>query len=104
MAVVLHVCKRGSQHKRSKNIPQNSRDGDKLWSLLTICWSFEPEARPTAVEIGAINGYLRRAATSTTLWHSKLQPLNISSSSASFFLVQEIGHLFMPASYLGNIV
>ncbi|KAF8751207.1 Egl-10, and Pleckstrin (DEP) [Rhizoctonia solani] len=54
MAVVLHVCKRGSQHKRSKNIPQNSRDGDKLWSLLTICWSFEPEARPTAVEIGAI--------------------------------------------------
>ncbi|CAE6451140.1 unnamed protein product [Rhizoctonia solani] len=50
------------------------------------------------------NGYLRRAATSTTLWHSKLQPLNISSSSASFFLVQEIGHLFMPASYLGNIV
>ncbi|CAE6460784.1 unnamed protein product [Rhizoctonia solani] len=31
-----------------KVIPSRSIDGDKLWSLLTDCWSYNPEDRPSA--------------------------------------------------------
>lgn len=29
------------------SIPSDSIDGEKLWSLLTSCWAFEPERRPS---------------------------------------------------------
>jgi hypothetical protein len=32
-------------------IPTGHEDGDKLWGLLTQCWSFHSENRPTAAEV-----------------------------------------------------
>ncbi|KAG8732784.1 hypothetical protein FRC10_000611 [Ceratobasidium sp. 414] len=34
-----------------EQIPENSRDGDKLWSFLLRCWSYEAVGRPTAVQV-----------------------------------------------------
>ncbi|KAF8594766.1 kinase-like protein [Ceratobasidium sp. AG-I] len=52
-AVMLAVAVRNEHPKRPGNyIPENSRDGNTLWSLLTTCWAYEPDARPSADEVG----------------------------------------------------
>ncbi|KAF8599207.1 kinase-like protein [Ceratobasidium sp. AG-I] len=33
------------------SIPSNSEDGNKLWSLLTTCWVYDPENRPSAGDV-----------------------------------------------------
>ncbi|KAG8748759.1 hypothetical protein FRC11_011940, partial [Ceratobasidium sp. 423] len=54
-AIIRQVCSSKNQHKRPEDeIPTNSRDGDKLWSLFTACWSYKPDERPTATAVGDI--------------------------------------------------
>ncbi|CAE7104849.1 unnamed protein product [Rhizoctonia solani] len=36
--------------ERPHTIPTDQDGGNKLWELLVSCWSFEPEARPSASE------------------------------------------------------
>ncbi|KAH7322173.1 hypothetical protein B0J17DRAFT_723670 [Rhizoctonia solani] len=45
--IYLVVNKMEPPH-RPECIPVGSVGGDKLWKLLTRCWSFEPELRPSA--------------------------------------------------------
>ncbi|CAE6466084.1 unnamed protein product [Rhizoctonia solani] len=40
--------------QRPECIPIGSVGGDKLWGLLTRCWAFEPELRPSASEVANI--------------------------------------------------
>ncbi|EUC58611.1 tyrosine kinase catalytic domain protein [Rhizoctonia solani AG-3 Rhs1AP] len=55
VSIIRQVCSPRNRHKRPVDeIPVGSRDGDKLWNLLVSCWSFEPNARPTALEVGDI--------------------------------------------------
>ncbi|CAE6467472.1 unnamed protein product, partial [Rhizoctonia solani] len=55
LAVMKQVCSLRNQHRRPEGVILiNSQDGDKLWNLLTTCWSFEPEKRPNAVDVGEI--------------------------------------------------
>jgi hypothetical protein len=49
--VALHK----EHHERPEShIPSNSRDGNKLWDILIACWSFEPQARPTAAAVADV--------------------------------------------------
>ncbi|KAG8780197.1 hypothetical protein FRC12_023348 [Ceratobasidium sp. 428] len=53
--VVSSVMVERSQPKRPEaTIPTGSKDGDKMWSLLQWCWEYEPEKRPSAVEVNKI--------------------------------------------------
>ncbi|CAE6455758.1 unnamed protein product [Rhizoctonia solani] len=55
VSIIRQVCSPTNRHKRPVDeTPANSRDGDKLWNLLVSCWSFESNARPTALEVGDI--------------------------------------------------
>ncbi|CAE6415304.1 unnamed protein product, partial [Rhizoctonia solani] len=55
VAIMKQVCSSRAQHKRPEDeIPTNSQDGDRLWDLLVASWSFVPNQRPTAVEMGGI--------------------------------------------------
>ncbi|CAE6452515.1 unnamed protein product [Rhizoctonia solani] len=48
-ALIIHiVVKKNIPDRPQSVIPSDSVDGDKLWAILTRCWSYEPEARPTA--------------------------------------------------------
>ncbi|KAL5633723.1 hypothetical protein ACGC1H_005811 [Rhizoctonia solani] len=54
-AIIMQVCSPGKLHKRPRQeIPMHSLDGNKLWKLLTECWSYKPDLRPTAIEVGDI--------------------------------------------------
>ncbi|CAE6517658.1 unnamed protein product [Rhizoctonia solani] len=52
--IVFLVINRWEPPERPKGIPTGREDGDKLWGLLGRCWSFAPEARPSASEVAAI--------------------------------------------------
>lgn len=54
-AIIMRVCLPGTLHKRPKyETPTNSHDGNKLWDMLTTCWSFAPDSRPPAITVGDI--------------------------------------------------
>ena len=42
------VVGRNIPTRPEKVIPTRSIDGDKLWAVLTKCWSYDPEDRPSA--------------------------------------------------------
>ncbi|CAE6525728.1 unnamed protein product [Rhizoctonia solani] len=50
ITVVLLVTIRKEPPDRPECLPIGHKDGDKLWSLLLRCWSYEPGARPSAAE------------------------------------------------------
>ncbi|KAG8790561.1 hypothetical protein FRC12_011567 [Ceratobasidium sp. 428] len=54
-AVMYSVMVERSQPNRPKtSIPIGSTNGDKMWSLLQSCWEYEPEKRPSALEVKKI--------------------------------------------------
>ncbi|KAF8602348.1 kinase-like protein [Ceratobasidium sp. AG-I] len=49
---VMYAIAEGRLPKRPEDkLPTGSEAGDLLWSVLVRCWSFEPQARPTAHEV-----------------------------------------------------
>ncbi|CUA76262.1 hypothetical protein RSOLAG22IIIB_12174 [Rhizoctonia solani] len=48
--IIYLVITKQEPPERPGNIPIG--EGDKLWNLLLRCWSFEPEARPSASDVG----------------------------------------------------
>ncbi|KAG8768082.1 hypothetical protein FRC12_005772 [Ceratobasidium sp. 428] len=54
-AVMYGVMVERSQPERpEETIPIDSKDGNKLWSLLQWCWEYESEKRPSAAEVKTI--------------------------------------------------
>ncbi|KAG8728311.1 hypothetical protein FRC10_005090, partial [Ceratobasidium sp. 414] len=49
--MVAVVIKKEFPKRPLEHIPQGSPAGDKLWSLLEKCWTYEPEQRPTAAQV-----------------------------------------------------
>lgn len=47
-AVLKAVITRNGKPKRPDSIPASSKRGNLLWRILNLCWSRDPEARPTA--------------------------------------------------------
>ncbi|CUA77001.1 Serine/threonine-protein kinase dst2 [Dictyostelium discoideum] [Rhizoctonia solani] len=48
-ALLMHVVIHKKIPVRPETaMPTNSIDGDKLWAILTRCWSYDPKDRPTA--------------------------------------------------------
>ena len=48
-SLLMHVVVgRNIPTRPEKVIPTRSIDGDKLWAVLTKCWSYDPEDRPSA--------------------------------------------------------
>ncbi|CAE6453888.1 unnamed protein product [Rhizoctonia solani] len=45
--VMLRVVHNKEHPLRPEAIPNNSRDGNRLWDLLVTCWAYEPKARPS---------------------------------------------------------
>lgn len=49
LALIFHVVLQKSIPTRpNKIIPPKSIDGDRLWSILTKCWTYNPKNRPIA--------------------------------------------------------
>jgi len=48
------VVKKEHPTRPEKFIPSDSQHGDTLWLLLTRCWAYEPETRPSAADVGGI--------------------------------------------------
>ncbi|CUA69956.1 Tyrosine-protein kinase JAK1 [Rhizoctonia solani] len=51
--IVFLVMGKWEPPERPRGIPTGRKDGDKLWGLLSRCWSLEPETRPGASEVAA---------------------------------------------------
>ncbi|KAH7320437.1 kinase-like domain-containing protein [Rhizoctonia solani] len=49
--IIYLVVTKQQPPDRPDGIPVGSEAGDKLWNMLLRCWSFEPEARPSASEV-----------------------------------------------------
>ncbi|QRV97881.1 kinase domain protein [Ceratobasidium sp. AG-Ba] len=47
----LVVTKRQPPARPSDVIPPDNKDGDRLWKLLQDCWEFEPQNRPSAIDV-----------------------------------------------------
>ncbi|CUA74372.1 hypothetical protein RSOLAG22IIIB_11162 [Rhizoctonia solani] len=48
-SLFMHIVIEKSHPIRPQNsIPINSKDGEKLWNILTRCWSYDPKDRPNA--------------------------------------------------------
>ncbi|QRV90507.1 hypothetical protein RhiJN_18525 [Ceratobasidium sp. AG-Ba] len=61
-AVMFSVMIHKSCPERPESyIPKNSDHGDKLWSLLQSCWSFDPETRPSAGEVTDIMSEIKQS-------------------------------------------
>ncbi|CAE7088801.1 unnamed protein product [Rhizoctonia solani] len=46
--LVMHVAVSRNIPTRPETIPTNTIDGDRLWAILTKCWSYNPKNRPSA--------------------------------------------------------
>ncbi|CAE6484643.1 unnamed protein product, partial [Rhizoctonia solani] len=46
--VMMHILHEEIPSRPQKVIPARSIDGDKLWAILTKCWSYDPKDRPKA--------------------------------------------------------
>ncbi|KAG8708053.1 hypothetical protein FRC08_000131 [Ceratobasidium sp. 394] len=52
---VLRLVDRGVHPERPRqHIPDNCVHGERLWGLLKRCWAFEPENRPSALDVKTI--------------------------------------------------
>ncbi|CAE6411683.1 unnamed protein product [Rhizoctonia solani] len=51
LQVIIMVAMKKIPPKRPDWICINHESGEKLWDLLTRCWSWEPEARPSVTEV-----------------------------------------------------
>ncbi|KEP45995.1 tyrosine kinase catalytic domain protein, partial [Rhizoctonia solani 123E] len=49
--LLVHIFHRKIPSRPEKVIPTRSIDGDKLWDILTKCWSYDPKDRPNAIEV-----------------------------------------------------
>ncbi|CAE6489752.1 unnamed protein product [Rhizoctonia solani] len=54
LVVVNCIHQRTHPERPSKQLPPKSRDGNKFWKLLTDCWVYEPDKRPSATEATTI--------------------------------------------------
>ncbi|CAE6517443.1 unnamed protein product [Rhizoctonia solani] len=52
--IIYMVTTKKEPPERPCTIPISHEGGNKLWELLLCCWSFEPEARPSAIETATI--------------------------------------------------
>ncbi|KAG8725112.1 hypothetical protein FRC09_008455 [Ceratobasidium sp. 395] len=50
-AVVGWILSERLPLRPNAQLPPNSSFGDRLWTLLTSCWAFEPSSRPTAAYV-----------------------------------------------------
>ncbi|KAG8777303.1 hypothetical protein FRC12_000437 [Ceratobasidium sp. 428] len=57
-AMVICAVALKERPERPECLPHNSRDGDRLWSLLMKCWSHERVERPNASEVRDTVAYL----------------------------------------------
>ncbi|KAG8748597.1 hypothetical protein FRC12_013829 [Ceratobasidium sp. 428] len=48
------VMEKSQPERPEVAIPIDSKDGNKMWSLLQWCWEYEPEKRPSAAEVREI--------------------------------------------------
>ncbi|KAG8724793.1 hypothetical protein FRC09_014215 [Ceratobasidium sp. 395] len=48
------TIKRTCPERPETYIPSTSEQGDSLWSLLKLCWEFEPEERPSAAKVAQV--------------------------------------------------
>ncbi|KAG8724885.1 hypothetical protein FRC09_012548 [Ceratobasidium sp. 395] len=48
------TIKRAYPERPETYIPLTSEQGDSLWSLLKLCWEFEPEERPSAAKVAQV--------------------------------------------------
>ncbi|KAG8760360.1 hypothetical protein FRC11_000530 [Ceratobasidium sp. 423] len=54
IAIMHLVLLKHEPPERPKGIPTGQEGGDKIWNLLLRCWSFKPEARPSASQVADI--------------------------------------------------
>ncbi|KAH7322151.1 kinase-like domain-containing protein [Rhizoctonia solani] len=54
LQVIIMVAMKKAPPQRPDWIRSGHESGDKLWDLLTRCWSWEPEARPSVTEVTSI--------------------------------------------------
>ncbi|CAE6453810.1 unnamed protein product [Rhizoctonia solani] len=52
--IIYMVTTKKEPPERPCTIPISHEGGNELWELLLRCWSFEPEARPSAIETATI--------------------------------------------------
>ncbi|EUC66020.1 tyrosine kinase catalytic domain protein [Rhizoctonia solani AG-3 Rhs1AP] len=50
-ALVLKIARQEHPTRPETKIPSNDEKADTLWSLLTRCWSYNPQDRPTVTEV-----------------------------------------------------
>lgn len=70
VAFVDVVVKRKLPIRPETTIPTASRNGDSLWQLLTLCWVYEPSARPEMFQV------LKQVSTGFRRTVSKVYKLN----------------------------
>ncbi|KAG8751929.1 hypothetical protein FRC11_008846 [Ceratobasidium sp. 423] len=61
--VIYLVVAKKEPPQRPKSIPEGCEDGERLWSLLVWCWSFESSSRPTAEEAKKIKSIFMGVGT-----------------------------------------
>ncbi|KAH7322148.1 kinase-like domain-containing protein [Rhizoctonia solani] len=71
---VIKLVSEKTPPERPTCIPPGHENGDMLWELLRHCWSYEPEARPSAAEVTA-------AMKTITLAGVRFQPRQRPTSS-----------------------
>ncbi|CAE6502273.1 unnamed protein product [Rhizoctonia solani] len=52
--ILLILVRKWEPPERPGGIAVGHKDGDRLWDLLNLCWSFEPTMRPSAGEVATI--------------------------------------------------
>ncbi|KAG8725113.1 hypothetical protein FRC09_008456 [Ceratobasidium sp. 395] len=50
-AVICWIMSQRLPLRPNAQIPPNNSFGDRIWTLLTSCWAFEPSSRPTAAYV-----------------------------------------------------
>ncbi|KAG8725114.1 hypothetical protein FRC09_008457 [Ceratobasidium sp. 395] len=59
-AVIRRIISKQLPERPNAQLPPNSPFGDRLWELMTLCWTSEPSSRPTA---GYVRDCLKAIAT-----------------------------------------
>ncbi|KAG9123133.1 hypothetical protein FRC07_000195 [Ceratobasidium sp. 392] len=54
IGVIIAISAKKIPLRPEDPIPRESQDGDRLWLLLTKCWTYEPSKRPQADEVESI--------------------------------------------------
>ncbi|KAG8762753.1 hypothetical protein FRC11_007816 [Ceratobasidium sp. 423] len=72
--------------ERLQAMPNDGGNTDRLWKLLTMCWSFEPAARPSAAVVGeSMRAIVSNAKTPI------LQPTSINDQNGPVRFISESG-------------